>query len=100
MAIISFDSQAQTRTLADLVAIKSLSGEERPAADYIEAFLKQAGYTVDHDAQDNVVAVFEPEITGLPEVNTLHISGHTDTVPPAEGWAQDPFTPKIEGTGE
>jgi acetylornithine deacetylase/succinyl-diaminopimelate desuccinylase-like protein len=94
------DTQTLTKTLSELVAIKSLSGEEKPMAEYIEAWLKRVGYKVDRDEQDNVVAVLDPEIPGLPEVNTLHISGHTDTVPPVEGWKSDPFTPLIEGVGE
>ena len=96
----TFDTPTLTKTLTELVAIKSLSGEEKPMAEYIEAYLKRAGYTVDRDAQDNVVAILEPEIPGLAEINTLHLSGHTDTVPPADGWPGDPFTPTISGVGE
>lgn len=95
----SFDTSVMVRTLCDLIAIKSLSGEEKPMADYIEAFLRSCGLSVERDEDDNVAGILEPREPGDPKTNTLHLSGHTDTVVPVEGWARDPFAPLVEGAG-
>lgn len=99
MPAASFDTAAMTRTLGEMIAIKALSGQEKPMADYVAAFLRNCGLTVWRDADDNVAAVIEPRESGDPRTNTLHLSGHTDTVVPVEGWARDPFTPVVEGLG-
>jgi succinyl-diaminopimelate desuccinylase len=88
------------KTVADLVAIKSLSGEEAAVADYIQNFLRKAKLTVKRDDQDNLQAVIEPLSDGSAPERTLHLSGHTDTVVPVEGWESDPWTPRISGDGE
>jgi succinyl-diaminopimelate desuccinylase len=88
------------RTVSELVAIQSLSGDETAAAAYIVEWLKGAGLEADRDGEDNVVAVIEPVIPGDPKENTLHLSGHTDTVVPVEGWQGDPWTPLWAGVGE
>jgi succinyl-diaminopimelate desuccinylase len=88
------------RTVSELVSIKSLSGEEKPAADYVVNYLKQIGITADRDEDDNVVAVIEPQISGDPKQNTIHLSGHTDTVVPVEGWQTDPWKPVLSGSGD
>ena len=88
------------KTVCDLVSIKSLSGDESLAADYVQSFLKKAGIAVTRDANDNVIAVVEPHDAGEATVNTLHLSGHTDTVVPVESWESDPWKPQISGLGE
>jgi len=85
------------RTVSDLVSIKALSGEERPMADCIEPRLKAFGLSVDRDDQDNLLTVIEPLHSGAPQINTLHLSGHTDTVVPVEGWESDPWKPFTSG---
>lgn len=88
------------KTVAELVAIKSLSGEEAPAADYIQSFLQKASLTVKRDDQDNLQAVIEPLEAGASKATTLHLSGHTDTVVPVEGWDGDPWAPRLIGDGD
>src|SRR6185295_19666664 len=86
------------RTVLDLVSIKALSGDEAPMADYIQSRLKSFGLECVRDSQDNVLAVIEPRQPRGP-TETLHLSGHTDTVVPVEGWASDPWTPVVSGSG-
>jgi len=43
--------------------------------------------------------VIEPRRPGRSD-DTLHLSGHTDTVVPVEGWQSDPWKPFISGLGE
>jgi succinyl-diaminopimelate desuccinylase len=93
-------AETMAKTVADLVAIKSLSGEEAPAADYIQSFLQKAKIEVKRDDQDNLQAVIQPEKPGNPKEISLHLSGHLDTVVPVEGWENDPWTPRIIGDGE
>lgn len=88
------------KTVSDLIAIQSLSGDEAPLADYIAAFLKKAGLPAERDDQDNVVAIVEPQQAGEARQNTLHLSGHMDTVVPVEGWTADPYKPLETGSGE
>jgi succinyl-diaminopimelate desuccinylase len=67
-------------TTAELVAIPSVSRQERQIADHVESRLRSfAGLVVDRVA-DNVVARTE---LGLPV--RVVLAGHLDTVPPAGG---------------
>ena len=88
------------RTVCGLVSIKSLSGEEAPAADFVQNFLKAAGLATQRDDHDNVWAAVEPLHPGAPAQTTLHLSGHTDTVVPVEGWKSDPWKPELLGDGD
>jgi succinyl-diaminopimelate desuccinylase len=94
------DAETIGKTVSELCAIKSLSGEEAPAADFVQAFLKKVGIASERDDQDNVLAVIEPLQPGEARQNTLHLSGHTDTVVPVEGWTGDPWAPQWVGDGD
>ncbi len=78
------------RTLCDLVGIRSVTGEEAALSQYIYDALARAGVAVDRDAEGNVTA----EVGRGPRL--LVINGHMDTVPPVDGWASDPFSPRVE----
>jgi succinyl-diaminopimelate desuccinylase len=97
-------ADAMGRTVQNLVSIKSLSGDEALVADFIQQYLRDvAGLPAQRDDQDNVVAVLdaaEPGDPGEMARTTLHLSGHTDTVVPVEGWQGDPWRPEISGTGD
>jgi len=88
------------KSVCDMIAIKSLSGYESAMATYVEAQLKDAGLKPARDEEDNVWAVIEPQQPGAATTNTLHLSGHTDTVVPVEGWKSDPWTPEFTGSGD
>lgn len=72
---------------AELVAIPSLSTEERLIADHVETLLRGHGWLEVVRVGDNVVARTE---LGLPE--RLVLAGHLDTVPP-----NDNAVPRTDG---
>lgn len=92
-------SDGIARTVFDLVSIKALSGAEAPMADKVQAILKHWGIGCERDAHDNLLASIQPRNPGASDL-TLHLSGHTDTVVPVEGWGSDPWTPTFAGSGE
>jgi succinyl-diaminopimelate desuccinylase len=91
---------AISATVQSLIGIHSLSGDEARAADFVVASLRQRGLTPQRDSDDNVWAAIEPREPGDAKATTLHLSGHTDTVVPVEGWNGDPWKPRVEGSGE
>jgi len=93
---MNFDSAPIARTVRDLIAIRSLSGDETAAATYVQEFLQRIGAKTERDAEENVWAAIEPRTSGDPKTTTLHLSGHTDTVVPVEGWNGDPWQPRDE----
>ncbi len=78
------------RTLAELVAIESISGNEVAIADYVCQKLERAGVNYERDELHNVTAFLGPE-----KGESLCLSGHLDTVPAASGWEQDPWKPTV-----
>lgn len=78
--------------LRDLVAIPSVSGNEAPAAEFVEASARRLGLDVVRDETSVRIAVGD-EASGP----TLALASHLDVVPPGEGWTRDPFDPVIEG---
>lgn len=107
--------EAQTRFLADFVAIPSLRFEEGPAQDFMADALRKRGYKVDDwsinlsdlehlpgfgpihgdfSRAHSVVGSHHPETT---KGRSLILQGHLDVVPtgPAEMWRDPPFDPII-----
>ena len=82
----------EVTTLRELVAIPSISGNELPAAEYVEHVARGLGLDVVRD--DTSVRVSVGDEAAGP---TLALASHLDVVPPGEGWSRDPFTPVIEG---
>ncbi|MBK7595377.1 MAG: M20/M25/M40 family metallo-hydrolase [Gemmatimonadetes bacterium] len=82
----------EVTTLRELVAIPSISGNELPAAEYVERVARGLGLDVVRDETSVRVSVGD-ESAGP----TLALASHLDVVPPGEGWSRDPFTPTIEG---
>jgi len=78
------------RLLADLVAARSPSREEGPAADVIEAWCRGKGDVL---RVDRNVAMQR----GSGEGPTLLVCSHHDTVPATSAWTRPPWTPTIEG---
>lgn len=83
---------AEVELLRELVAIPSVSGQEGPAAEFVEARARQLGLDVVRD-DTSVRAGVGDEQSGP----TLVLASHLDVVPPGDGWTRDPFLPVIEG---
>ncbi|MGQ9662690.1 MAG: hypothetical protein ACUVWX_10210 [Kiritimatiellia bacterium] len=80
------------KTISELVAIPSLSGEEQKVADYVYGHLSAVGLQPQRDEEDNVWVMVGPG-----EEPLLHVNSHMDTVVPMEGWRTDPFRPVVRG---
>ncbi len=80
--------------LKKMIAIPSLSREEKEVADLIEKYLQENGVTTGR-LINNVYALnkyFDPA------KKSILLNSHHDTVKPAKGYTTDPFTPtEIEG---
>lgn len=86
------------RTLCDLVAIRSVTGEEAAISQHIHDALKHADVHVERDPEGNVTAEVgagDPGSAGR-DGRLLVVNGHMDTVPAVDGWTQDPFSPRVE----
>ena len=75
--------------LVRLVAARSYSGSEGPAADVLETALRAAKADV-RRLGDNVIATKGRGTRGL------LFTSHIDTVPAANGWTRDPCTPIVD----
>lgn len=75
--------------LKRLVEAKSYSGQEAPAADVVEAALRDAGFAP-RRIGDNVVC---ERGRGA---RTLLLNSHLDTVPASNAWTRDPWKVAIE----
>lgn len=76
--------------LAELVAIPSVSGNEKWLVERVAAILLDAGASVAQDGRN----VFARRGEGSP---SLLLNSHVDTVPPVDGWTSYPWNPQIEG---
>ncbi|HEY7482552.1 MAG TPA: M20/M25/M40 family metallo-hydrolase [Gemmatimonadales bacterium] len=82
----------ELKLLEQLVAIPSVSGDEGPAAAFVEEVARGWHLSVVRD--DTSVRV---EVRGRGPGPTLALVSHLDVVPPGAGWTRDPFTPSVEG---
>jgi acetylornithine deacetylase/succinyl-diaminopimelate desuccinylase-like protein len=79
------------KTLSEIIAIPSFSGQEEAVSEYIFGRLKEAGLSPQRDEDANVwVEVGSGR--GL-----LHVNAHMDTVVPVDGWKTDPHEPHLDG---
>ena len=103
------DTQGLLSTLADLIAIRSLSGQENPAQEYVADFLAQLGMEMDVWELDFDVLRQHPAfsieferssalgVVGAMGENaggrSLILNGHVDVVPAGEGanWRYPPW---------
>lgn len=72
----------------DLVATRSVSGEEGALAGLVQAFLAARGVDA-RRFHDNVFAVLGSRGP------LLCLNSHLDTVPPSPGWSTPPFAPTV-----
>lgn len=82
-----------TDLLKTLIAIPSLSRNERDAADALAKFLTANG--IAHERIGNNIVCKAPECHA--DRPTLLLNAHIDTVRPADGWTRPPFEPALEG---
>ena len=82
-----------TELLKRLIAIPSVSRDEKAVADFLEEQLKQQGLAPMRH-HNNLWCVGRAQRPNRP---TLLLNAHIDTVKPAAGWLSDPFTPQVEG---
>jgi acetylornithine deacetylase len=83
--------QKYTKLMFDMLSIPSLSREEVERADFLEHWLRNDGYIVERIGNNLIV-------TGgnSPDKASILLNSHLDTVPPADGWQKDPFSPILE----
>lgn len=80
-----------TDLLLDMLAIPAVSREEEKRSDFLENYIEGMGWPLRRFY--NNLLVGEP---GAPGTAVL-LNSHMDTVPPAEGWESDPFSPLLKG---
>jgi acetylornithine deacetylase len=85
--------QSACNLLSDLIAIPSLSRNEKAAADRMEEELD--GYGMAPHREGNNVWALDPEWRNDRPV--LLLNAHIDTVKPAASWQRNPFSPTWEG---
>lgn len=78
--------------LQDLIRIESFSGTEDKTADRIEQWFKS--YSIPFQRQHNNVWATNKHFN--PELPTLLLNSHHDTVFPNKAYTRDPFSPAIE----
>ncbi|MBU0641207.1 MAG: M20/M25/M40 family metallo-hydrolase [Planctomycetes bacterium] len=76
--------------LARLVAIPSISREERAIADTLGTELREAGLRVQRERNNLWCEI------GDAARPRLLLNSHLDTVPPGQSWASDPRTPRLD----
>ena len=94
MSTIHTITESAIDLLKKMIAIPSLSREEKEVADLIEQYLQENGITTGR-LINNVYALnkyFDPA------KKSILLNSHHDTVKPAKGYTTDPFTPtEVEG---
>lgn len=84
-------TETPLQLLRQLIATPSISREEKAAADIVENYLVDAGIAT-RRFRNNVWAInrlFSPDLP------TLLLNSHIDTVRPALSWTRDPHSPDI-----
>ena len=77
-----------TDLLRQMIAIPSLSGDEKAVADFLQARLTAEGFAP-HRGGNNLWCSHG-------EGPVILLDAHIDTVKPVAGWSRDPFTPAVE----
>jgi acetylornithine deacetylase len=91
---------AACATLAQLVAIPSVSGDEAAVADTAAQFAADAGFSVQRQGNNVWFELGSSDVSRrtdqrLKPPRRLLLHSHLDTVPPCAGWTDDPWTPVV-----
>jgi len=90
------DERYALRLLSKMVAIPSVTGEEKELAEFLLEELGKLGFKTGfqevENGRGNVYGIHEFGEEGP----TLMFNGHLDTVPPVGGWETSPFNPVIK----
>lgn len=78
--------------LSGMIAIPSVSRDEKLVADYLESAMLKMGLQVNR--KENNLWLSTDIDSSKP---TIMLNAHIDTVRPAAGWKHDPFVPSLEG---
>src|SRR5665647_444656 len=78
--------------LQQLIAIPSLSKDEKAAADFLEQYIEEKGYVASR--KDNNIWLMNPGFDATRP--TILLNSHIDTVKPVSAWIRDPFSASIE----
>lgn len=79
--------------LQTLIETPSVSRDEKHSADVVEDYMRK--YGMNPNRIGNNVWAISPNYN--PELPTLLLNAHIDTVKPAATWTRDPYSPTIEG---
>jgi acetylornithine deacetylase len=78
--------------LKKLIATQSFSREEDKTAGIIEAFFKEKNIPTERKGNN----IWAKNAHFTPQLPTVLLNSHHDTVKPVSGWTRDPFSPDIE----
>lgn len=87
------DDNYTLRLLEDMIRIPSVVGQEGELAEYLREELGSLGLETELDEVEPGRPNAYARLKGDEPGRRLHFNGHTDTVPVAEGWDTDPFSP-------
>lgn len=82
---------AYTELLLEMLSIPAVSREEHKRADFLEAYMRDLGWSPMRI--HNNLLVGDPEAKGA----SVLLNSHLDTVPPVDAWESDPFIPQLQG---
>ncbi|MBB3187716.1 M20 family metallo-hydrolase [Microbacter margulisiae] len=95
--ILDFPEQLGPQSAIDLlskmIAIPSISREEKAVADFLEKWIEEHGYVANRSG-DNVWMLSPGFDASKP---TILLNSHIDTVKPNNGWQRNPFRAVFEG---
>lgn len=87
------DGASAIDLLSKMIAIPSISREEKEVADFLERWIEERGYAVNR-AGNNVWMLSPGFDSNKP---TILLNSHIDTVKPNNGWQRNPFHATFEG---
>ena len=80
-----------TDLLMEMLSIPAISREEAARSDFLENYMKGLDWPVTRIHHNLLVG--DPDLSGA----GILLNTHMDTVPPADGWETDPFSPLVTG---